>query len=158
MAFTWPWPPTNSTPSAGWRGACRPRCIACKGPSDRRRLSKTSPSRPKALPDFLVRLQNVLKAHEVTASFFAHAGHGQLHVRPFLNLANPDDVRKMQSLADELYDEVFKVGGTISGEHGSGLSRTWFLRKQFGPLYDVFREVKRIFDPTELVESGQSCR
>jgi FAD/FMN-containing dehydrogenase/Fe-S oxidoreductase len=110
---------------------------------------------PQALPDFLVRLQNVLKAHNVTASFFAHAGHGQLHVRPFLNLADPNDARKMQSLADELYEEVFKVGGTISGEHGSGLSRTWFLRKQFGPLYDVFREVKRIFDPHNLLNPGK---
>src|SRR5262245_28132482 len=110
---------------------------------------------PPALPEFLVRLQNILKSHEVTASFFAHAGHGQLHVRPFLNLADENDVRKMQSLADELYEEVWKVGGTISGEHGSGISRTWFLRKQFGPLYDVFREVKRIFDPHNLLNPGK---
>jgi FAD/FMN-containing dehydrogenase/Fe-S oxidoreductase len=110
---------------------------------------------PDQLANFLLRLQNVLKAHDVTASFFAHAGHGQLHVRPFLNLAEPADVRKMQALADELYDEVFKLGGTMSGEHGSGLSRTWFLRKQFGPLYDVFREVKRIFDPSNLFNPGK---
>ncbi len=110
---------------------------------------------PPELANFLVRLQNVLKAHDVTASFFAHAGHGQLHVRPFLNLGDPANVRKMQALADELYDEVFKIGGTISGEHGSGLSRTWFLRKQFGPLYDVFREVKRIFDPQNLLNPGK---
>ena len=110
---------------------------------------------PETLPDFLVKLQNVLKTHDVTASFFAHAGHGQLHVRPFLNLSDPADVQKMQALADELYEEVLKVGGTISGEHGSGLSRTWFLRKQFGPLYDVFREVKRIFDPQNLLNPGK---
>jgi FAD/FMN-containing dehydrogenase/Fe-S oxidoreductase len=110
---------------------------------------------PETLPDFLVRLQNVLKAHDVTASFFAHAGHGQLHVRPFLNLADPADRTKMQQLADELYDEVLKVGGTISGEHGSGLSRTWYLRKQFGPLYDVFREIKRLFDPRGLLNRGK---
>src|SRR5688572_8033929 len=58
---------------------------------------------PDSLPDFLVRLQNVLKAHDVTASFFGHAGHGQLHVRPFLDLANPDHVQKMQALAEDLY-------------------------------------------------------
>src|SRR5262245_1836547 len=110
---------------------------------------------PPGLPEFLVRLQNVLKSHEVTASFFAHAGHGQLHVRPFLNLADANDVRKMQSVADELYEEVWKVGGTISGEHGSGISRTWFLRKQLGPLYDVFREVKRIFDPHNVLNPGK---
>jgi FAD/FMN-containing dehydrogenase/Fe-S oxidoreductase len=110
---------------------------------------------PPVLPDFLVRLQNVLKSHSVTASFFAHAGHGQLHVRPFLKLGDPADVRKMQALAEDLYEEVLKAGGTISGEHGSGLSRTWFLRKQFGPLYDVFREVKRIFDPHNLLNPGK---
>jgi FAD/FMN-containing dehydrogenase/Fe-S oxidoreductase len=110
---------------------------------------------PDALPEFLVRLQNVLKTNEVTASFFAHAGHGQIHVRPFLDLSRPADVRKMQGLAEELYDAVLKLGGTISGEHGSGLSRTWFLRRQFGPLYDVFREVKRIFDPQNLLNPGK---
>ena len=61
----------------------------------------------------------------------------------------------MQALADDLYEQVFKCGGTISGEHGSGYSRTWFLRKQFGPLLDVFREVKRIFDPQNLLNPGK---
>ena len=48
---------------------------------------------PETLPDFLVRLQNVLKARAVTASLFAHIGHGQLHFRPFLDLGNPDHMR-----------------------------------------------------------------
>lgn len=110
---------------------------------------------PESLADFLVRLQNVLKQHEVTASLFAHAGHGQLHVRPFLELANPDHVRKMQDLAASLYEQVLQVGGTICGEHAAGLSRTWFVRQQFGPLYDVFRETKRIFDPNHLLNPGK---
>jgi FAD/FMN-containing dehydrogenase/Fe-S oxidoreductase len=110
---------------------------------------------PEALPDFLVRLQNVLKNFQVTASFFAHAGHGQLHVRPFLDLTKPADVQKMPDLATQLYEEVLAVGGTISGEHGCGLSRTWYVRRQAGPLYDVFREVKRIFDPQNLFNPGK---
>jgi FAD/FMN-containing dehydrogenase len=110
---------------------------------------------PATLPDFLVTLQNVLKSHQVTASLFAHAGHGQLHVRPFLDLSNSDDVRKMQALAGDLYERVLEVGGTISGEHALGLSRTWFVRRQYGPLYDVYREVKRIFDPQNLLNPGK---
>jgi Fe-S oxidoreductase len=110
---------------------------------------------PQSLPDFLVRLQNVLKTHEVTASLFGHAGHGQLHVRPFLDIANPADVRKMQDLAADIYAEVMSVGGTISGEHGDGLSRTWYVRRQYGALYDVFREVKRIFDPQNIFNPGK---
>ena len=110
---------------------------------------------PDSLPDFIGRMQNVLKTHQVTATLFGHAGHGQLHVRPFLDLANADDVRRMQDLAADLYQEVLNVGGTISGEHGDGLSRTWFVKKQYGPLYDVFREVKRIFDPKNIFNPGK---
>ncbi len=110
---------------------------------------------PASLPDFLVSLQNVLKQYQVTASLYAHAAHGQLHVRPFLDLSNPEDVRKMQALAGDLYEKVLEFGGTISGEHGLGLSRTWFVRQQYGALYDVFREVKRIFDPRNILNPGK---
>ncbi|MGE0757096.1 MAG: anaerobic glycerol-3-phosphate dehydrogenase subunit C, partial [Pirellulaceae bacterium] len=110
---------------------------------------------PAALPDFLVRMQNVLKAHQVTATVFSHAGHGQLHIRPFLDLASPEDVHRMQLLADDLYQLVLDAKGTISGEHGDGLSRTWFVQRQHGPLYDTFREVKRIFDPLNILNPGK---
>jgi FAD/FMN-containing dehydrogenase/Fe-S oxidoreductase len=107
------------------------------------------------LTDFLVTLQNVLKKHQVTASLFGHVGHGQLHVRPFLDLADPDHVRRMQHLARDLYQEVLRVGGTISGEHGDGLSRTWFLREQYGPLYAVFVQLKDLFDPQGIFNPGK---
>ncbi|MGD9719643.1 MAG: anaerobic glycerol-3-phosphate dehydrogenase subunit C [Pirellulales bacterium] len=110
---------------------------------------------PKALAEFLVRMQNVLKQHQVTASLFAHAGHGQLHLRPFLDLGNPADVARMAALASDLYDAVIDMGGTISGEHAAGLSRTPFIRRQYGPLADVFAEVKRIFDPENIFNPGK---
>jgi FAD/FMN-containing dehydrogenase/Fe-S oxidoreductase len=110
---------------------------------------------PETLPEFLVTIQNVQKGHQVTATLFAHAVHGQLHIRPFLDLANPEDIRKMQDLAQDLYEEVLKVGGTISGEHGDGLSRTWFAQRQHGELYEVFRSVKRIFDPQNIFNPGK---
>ncbi|HEY4312453.1 MAG TPA: anaerobic glycerol-3-phosphate dehydrogenase subunit C [Pirellulales bacterium] len=110
---------------------------------------------PAALSAFLVEMQNVLKRHQVTASLFGHAGHGQLHIRPFLDLADPEHVRTMASLASDLYEAVFQVGGTISGEHGDGLSRTQFVERQYGELYPVLREVKRIFDPHNVLNPGK---
>ena len=95
-----------------------------------------------------------VKQHQVTASLFGHAGQGQIHLRPFLDPANPEDVARMTPLATDLYREVLEVGGTISGEHGDGLSRTQFIRMQYGPLADVFAEVKRIFDPGNLLMLG----
>ncbi len=110
---------------------------------------------PAAMPGFLVQLQNILKQHQVTASLFAHAGHGQLHIRPFLDLANPDEVRKSRLLANDLYEAVFDVGGTISGEHGDGLSRTSFVRRQYGDLYRTFHKIKQIFDPENILNPGK---
>jgi FAD/FMN-containing dehydrogenase/Fe-S oxidoreductase len=110
---------------------------------------------PAALPVFLRHLQDSLKRLQVTASVFAHAGHGQLHIRPFLDLANQDDVRVMELLANELYEKVWLLHGTVSGEHGDGLSRTPFLARQYGPLVNVFRELKHIFDPQGLLNPGK---
>ena len=110
---------------------------------------------PESLPEFLVRLQNVLKRHEITASVFAHAGHGQVRIRPFLDLSNPDDTRKLPALAADLYREVFDSHGLIGGENACGLSRTPFLPEQYGQLYDVLRQVKRIFDPNGILNPGK---
>ena len=110
---------------------------------------------PEILPEFLVTVQNVLKRQQVIASTFCHAGHGQFHILPFLDLADPEDLRKMRCLADDLYQEVIGVGGTISGEHACGLSRTPYVRQQFGELVDVFSKVKWIFDPHGILNPGK---
>jgi FAD/FMN-containing dehydrogenase len=109
----------------------------------------------EGLPIFLRHLQDTLKRLQVTASVFGHAAQGQLHIRPFLDLGSPDDVRTMEELAATLYEQVWLLHGTISGEHGDGLSRTPFLAKQYGPLVNVFRELKRLFDPQSLLNPGK---
>lgn len=110
---------------------------------------------PEAMPVFVRHLQDVLKRQQTTASLFAHAAHGQLHIRPLLDLRSVDDVRRMELLASELYEKVWLLGGTVAGEHGDGLSRTPFLRRQHGPLVNVFRELKRAFDPQGILNPGK---
>jgi FAD/FMN-containing dehydrogenase/Fe-S oxidoreductase len=140
-----------------WRLAERvqPALYRLKGPERPLPVIDDLTAPPEILPEFLVRVQNVLKKHQVTASLFAHAGQGQIHLRPFLNLQNPEDVARMQRMAGEMYEEVFNVGGSIAGQHGYGLSRTEFLRRQAGPLYEVFEEIKRIFDPENIFNPGK---
>jgi FAD/FMN-containing dehydrogenase/Fe-S oxidoreductase len=108
-----------------------------------------------AMPVFLRHVQDTLKHLQVTASLFGHAAQGQLHIRPFLDLRSDSDVRTMESLAAELYEKVWLLQGTISGEHGDGLSRTPFLAKQYGPLVNVFRELKQVFDPQGILNPGK---
>ncbi|MEQ8846267.1 FAD-linked oxidase C-terminal domain-containing protein [Botrimarina sp.] len=110
---------------------------------------------PAALPQFFLRLQQILKRREVTASVYGHAGHGQLHVRPLLDLSSDADVRRLEALASDLYDTVWLLGGSISGEHGDGLSRTPFASRQHGPLVNVFRAVKAAFDPAGVLNPAK---
>ncbi|MEX2359285.1 MAG: anaerobic glycerol-3-phosphate dehydrogenase subunit C [Pirellulaceae bacterium] len=110
---------------------------------------------PAALPAMLVKLQECLKRHEVIASVFAHAGHGQLHVRPMINLADREDLTRLEGLADSLYTEVLGLGGSISGEHGDGISRTPYSQRQLGSLYTLHERIKRLFDPLNIFNPGK---
>lgn len=110
---------------------------------------------PEALPDFLVAMQNVLKRQQVTAALYCHAGQGQFRLEPFLDLACAEDVERLGRLAEDLYREVWQVGGTISSRNAVGLSRTPFVARQAGPFYPLMVEIKRIFDPQNVLHPGR---
>jgi FAD/FMN-containing dehydrogenase/Fe-S oxidoreductase len=133
----------------------QPAFYRLKGPSRPVPMLEDMAVPPAELPEFLICLQNLLKRHELTASVFCHAAQGQVRMRPFVDLASPDDVAKISRLAEDLYAELFKRGGAAGGENGCGLGRTGFLAQHNAPLYEVFREVKRIFDPAGILNPGK---
>lgn len=110
---------------------------------------------PSKLPQLLSAAHEILNKSEITASIFCHAPQGVVHIRPFMNLASNTDQEKLRRISDALFEKVVELNGSISGACGDGLSRTWFLRKQYGKLYSVFREVKNIFDPLNLLNPGK---
>ena len=110
---------------------------------------------PETLHEFLVKAQRILQRHQLTASLYAHAASGQVHLRPFMPSPGEEDAPRIESLARDLYEVVFSVGGSISGEKGDGLSRTAFIRSQYGPLYRVFQQVKELFDPHHLLNPSK---
>ncbi|WP_437187633.1 FAD-binding and (Fe-S)-binding domain-containing protein [Planctomicrobium sp. SH668] len=110
---------------------------------------------PPILREFLLRSQRVFQKHCITASLYAHAASGQVHFRPFMNTPGPGNATLIESLARELYEVAISCGGTVSGEHGNGLSRTAFIRSQYGPLYRVFQQIKDLFDPDQQLNPGK---
>lgn len=109
----------------------------------------------ESLAGFLYQVQDILQRHQVTASFLVHAGTGQVHTRPFLDLQQPADVAKLWILAEEIHLLTLSLGGTVSSQHGTGLARTPWVSRQYGPLYPVMRELKAIFDPRNLLNPGK---
>ena len=107
------------------------------------------------LPDILTGIQETLQRNQSTATIFAHVGHGQLHVRPFLNLASGEDRLRLHELSMQIAEVVWKHGGEVSVEHAAGLSRSYLLPRQFGDLWQAMGQVKRLFDPYHRLNPGK---
>ncbi|MEE9147554.1 MAG: FAD-binding and (Fe-S)-binding domain-containing protein, partial [Candidatus Tectomicrobia bacterium] len=111
---------------------------------------------PEKLPDFLRRFRQVIAKHDTTAGYYGHASVGCLHIRPGIDLKQPSEVDKMVAMIHEISDLVMEYGGSMSGEHGDGLARSWLNAKHFGPgIYQAFKEVKRAFDPDNRMNPGK---
>jgi FAD/FMN-containing dehydrogenase/Fe-S oxidoreductase len=106
--------------------------------------------------EYISGLQEIKKRYGISMSFFGHAGDGVLHMRPYLDLGDPADVEKMRSLANEVFELAWSLGGTISGEHADGLVRAAFIRRQYGSeYYELLCKIKGIFDPNGLMNPGK---
>jgi FAD/FMN-containing dehydrogenase/Fe-S oxidoreductase len=111
---------------------------------------------PAKLPEFIKRFRQIITNHDAIAGYYGHCSVGCMHIRPLINLKEPSEVKKMVSIADEIADLVLEFNGAMSGEHGDGLARSHFNKKLFGPvLYEAFRQVKRAFDPKNLMNPGK---
>ncbi len=109
----------------------------------------------ESLHEFMRRAQDILQEHETTASFLVHAGAGQVHTRPFLDLQKPDDVSRLWSITEKVHALALELDGTVSSQHGTGLARTPWVARQFGPLYPILRQIKAIFDPKNIFNPGK---
>ena len=113
---------------------------------------------PESCREFIERFQRDRGASTTPSpAYYGHCSVGCLHIRPLINLKT--DARacaRCVSIANAIADLVLEFGGAMSGEHGDGLARSHFNAKLFGPaLYDAFRQIKRAFDPTNLMNPGK---
>ncbi|MEJ2702030.1 MAG: FAD-linked oxidase C-terminal domain-containing protein [Sedimentisphaerales bacterium] len=108
------------------------------------------------LAEYIAGLLEIGKRYDIRVSSFGHAGDGELHIRPFLDLSDPADVEKMRAIANDVFTLAWSLGGSISGEHAVGLVRAAFLRRQYGDAYyELLSKIKSIFDPDGLMNPGK---
>lgn len=106
---------------------------------------------PQDLPEYVAEVQQILKEENVHASYYAHAGAGELHIEPFLNLKTKEGKEKFRRILEKTTDLVLKYKGSLSGEHGDGRLRGEFIPKVLGAeAYALIEKVKQIFDPSNL--------
>jgi len=110
---------------------------------------------PDKLPEGVQKIREFFQEFKTFAPILGHAGEGNLHLNPKFNPRDKDDQRKMQILADQVYKMVISLGGSITGEHGDGILRAPYVQTQFPNVYPVFQQLKRIFDPQEILNPGK---
>lgn len=111
---------------------------------------------PEVLATYMSTLDGILKRHGVDCVMYGHAGDGNIHTRPLLDLKDRRDLSLMQAIMDEVVEVVLDLKGTPSGEHGDGWVRTPYIPRVYGPeVYGLFQEVKAAFDPEGIMNPGK---
>ncbi|NML40478.1 FAD-binding protein [Chitinophaga sp. G-6-1-13] len=103
------------------------------------------------LPDFIRDFNLILQQYDLHAVHYAHAGSGEIHLRPIINLKTEEGNQLFRTIAEEIATLVKKYNGSLSGEHGDGRLRGEFIRQMVGEKnYELLRQIKYTWDPENI--------
>lgn len=111
---------------------------------------------PENLADYILEFRALLDSHNLTYGMFGHVDSGVLHVRPALDMCDPEQEQKLHEITAKMVDLTAKYGGLMWGEHGRGF-RSQYGPKYFGELFIELRKIKEVFDPRNIINPGKIC-
>jgi FAD/FMN-containing dehydrogenase len=108
------------------------------------------------VPEFLPIARKILEDADIDVNIAGHAGNGNFHIIPLMNLKKESERKKLVPVADKFYSLVAEYQGTITGEHNDGIVRTPFLGKMYSPaVLELFKKTKEIFDSGNIFNPGK---
>ncbi|MES2795966.1 MAG: FAD-linked oxidase C-terminal domain-containing protein [Bacteroidota bacterium] len=103
------------------------------------------------LPDFIREFNEILSANGMYSVHYAHAGSGEIHLRPIINLKTVEGNQQYRMIAEKIATLVKKYKGSLSGEHGDGRLRGEFIKQMVGEHnYGLMKQIKQIWDPYNI--------
>ena len=109
---------------------------------------------PEHVADFIAEFRAVLDSHGLEYGIFGHVDAGVMHVRPAMDMKQPEQEKLIRTITDEVANLTLKYGGLLWGEHGKGV-RSEYVPKFFGDLYPLVKTVKTAFDPHNKLNPGK---
>lgn len=108
------------------------------------------------IPDMVERIRRIGEETGLVTASFGHAGDGNIHVNIMLDKKDRQQLRKAEQAVDELFDFTLSLGGTISGEHGIGITKSAYMAKEIGPVeMALMKKIKAVFDPADILNPGK---
>ncbi|MCW3118575.1 MAG: FAD-binding protein [Chitinophagaceae bacterium] len=103
------------------------------------------------LPAYIRDFNEILKKYNLHSVHYAHAGSGEIHLRPIINLKTTEGNQLFRTIAEEIATLVKKYQGSLSGEHGDGRLRGEFIKEMVGEKnYRLLKEIKKVWDPQNI--------
>jgi FAD/FMN-containing dehydrogenase/Fe-S oxidoreductase len=127
-------------------------------PGDKRNVTviEDTAIAPDYLLDYIHEFDTIIARYGLTCVYYGHIATGELHLRPLLNLKNPEDVKIYHLLAKDVAELVKKFRGSLSGEHGDGRLRGEFIPLMLGKHnYELIRQMKYTWDPKNIMNPGK---
>lgn len=111
------------------------------------------------LADYILEFKDITSQYDQELVYYAHAGAGELHLRPLLNLKKSGDVKNFRRITEDIAKLVKKYNGSLSGEHGDGRVRAEFIETIVGEKnIELFEAIKDLFDPKNIFNPGKIVR
>jgi FAD/FMN-containing dehydrogenase/Fe-S oxidoreductase len=111
---------------------------------------------PERYPEYMAEVEEILKKHGLSCSYYGHIATGELHLSPLLNLRDPADIQLYYNIAKDIAVLVKKYRGSLSGEHGDGRLRGEFIPFMLGEHnYKILKELKHTWDPDGIFNPGK---
>jgi Fe-S oxidoreductase len=108
------------------------------------------------LAPYIAEFSELMKQYDQDAVYYAHAGAGEIHLRPILNLKKGEDVTLFRKITTDVAQLVKKYQGSMSGEHGDGIVRAEFIPIMIGEEnYELLKRIKKVFDPNNIFNAGK---
>ena len=108
------------------------------------------------IPSLVRAITALAKKHDLTIVCFGHAGDGNIHTNIMLDRKDPEELRRAEKAVEELFRTVLDLGGTLSGEHGIGLTKSPFFPWETGPEgLEAMRRIKKALDPLDILNPGK---
>ncbi|MFA7239226.1 MAG: FAD-linked oxidase C-terminal domain-containing protein [Sulfuricellaceae bacterium] len=108
------------------------------------------------LPELLNGLRELSTKHRIANANFGHAGNGNIHVNLLVHPDDADEMQRAETCLSEVFDLVLRLGGTLSGEHGVGREKRPYVTREIDPAtLDLMRNIKRVFDPSNILNPGK---
>jgi glycolate oxidase len=108
------------------------------------------------IPEMLKRLRSLSEESGIRIVNFGHAGDGNIHVNIMVDKRNEEEYRKGIKLVEQVFRETLALGGTISGEHGVGLTKAEYIKMEIPKKeLEIMESIKKVFDPKNILNPGK---